>query len=125
MYYRIGVCSKNYCHDGVLPAVGVLVGDDGVKLSAAQRGFVDAQVRAYILRKHAPSLRVKALGRVLPLPIAAQMALVLTLEQIAVYIEEPFKRAARNRVSVQAYLLKKPQTLSRSGCLRLLNPNVG
>ena len=36
--------------------------------------------------------------------VTAQMTLILTLKQIAVYIKEPFKRAARNRVSVQAYL---------------------
>ena len=106
-------------------AVCLLVCHNRVKFSTAERGLVDAQMRPYVLREHPPLLGVKALCRVLPLPVSAQMALVLALEQIAVYVEEPFKRAARNRVSVQAYLLKKPQTLSRSGYLRLLNPSVG
>lgn len=106
-------------------AVRLFVRHNRVEFPPAQRGLVDAQMRSYILREHPPLLGMAAFGTVFPFPIAAKMALVLALEQISVYIEEPLKRAARNRVSVQAYLLKKPQTLLRSGCLRLLNPSVG
>ncbi len=121
----MGIRTEDYLPDGMFSAVCLFVCHNRVKLSTAERGLVDAQVRPYVLREHPPLLGVKALCRVLPLIVAAQMALVLTLKQITVYIKEPFKRAARNRVSVQAYLLKKPQTLSRSGSLRQPSPSVG
>ena len=73
----------------------------------AERRLVNTQMRSDVLREHAPLLCMKTLCRVFPLPVSAQMSLVLTLKQIIVDTEEPFKRAARNRVSVQAYLLKK------------------
>ena len=101
-----------------------LVGDNRVQFSITQRGLIDTEMAAYILGEDAPLPGMQPLSTVFPLPVTAQMTFVLTLKQIAVYIEEPFKRAARNRVSVQAYLLKKPQTLSRNGYLQLLNPNV-
>lgn len=106
-------------------AMGGFVGHNGIEFTVAQRALVYAQVRADVLRKHAPLFGMNPLRRVFPLPVAAEMTLVLALKQVSVYIEEPLKRAARNRVSVQAYLLKKTQTLSRSGCLRLLNPSDG
>ena len=109
----------------MFPTTGSLVGDYGIEFSVAERGLVDAQVRPDVLGKYTPLLGVKTFRCIFPLPVTAQMPLVLTLKQIAVYIEEPLKRAARNRVSVQAYLLKKPRTLSRSGYLRPLNPSVG
>ena len=105
--------------------MGVLVGHDGIELTIAERGLVNAQIWPDILWKYTPLFCVQTLCGVFPLPVTAQMTLILTLEQISVYAEEPLKRAARNRVSVQAYLLKKPQTLSRSGCLQLLNPTGG
>ena len=105
--------------------MSLFVGHDRVQLPTAQRGLVNAQMGSDIPWEHTPLFCVHALCRVLPLPVAAQMTLVLTLEQIPVYVEEPLKRAARNRVSVQATLLKKPQTLSRSGSLRLPNPIGG
>ncbi len=98
-------------YDRVLTTVCILVSDYRVQLSITQRSLVNTQTAAYILMEDAPLLCMKPLCAVFPLPITAQMAFVLTLKQIAVYIEKPFKRAARNRVSVQAYLLKKPQTL--------------
>ena len=101
-----------------------LVGDYRVYLSITKRGLVDTEMAAYILGEDTPLLGMKPFRAILPLPVTAQMAFVLPLKQIAVYIEEPFKRAARNRVSVQAYLLKKPRTLSRSGCLRLRCPSA-
>lgn len=42
-----------------------------------------------------------------PPPVAAQMTFILTPKQITVCIKESFRRAVRNRVSVQAYLLDK------------------
>ena len=47
--------------------------------------------------------------------VAAQMTLILALEQVAVNVKEPFKRAARNRVSVQAYLLKSRKLFREAG----------
>ena len=125
MEHCVAVRSGDDGHKGMFPAMRGFVGHDGVELTVAQRGFVYAKMRPDVLRKHLPMSGMKPLCCVLPLPIAAKVALVLPLEQISVNAEEPFKRAARNRVSVQAYLLKKPQTLSRSECLRLLNPIDG
>ena len=124
MYYRIGIGTKYYGDQRVFPAARVLVGDDGVEFSPAEGGLVYTQMRTDVLGEHTPSLRVSPLPRPLPVPITAQVALILTLKQIPVNIEKPFKRAARNRVSVQAYLLKKPRTLSRSGCLQPRCPSV-
>lgn len=121
----VGIRAQENRHNGALSTMRLLVGHDCVQLAAAKRRLVNAQVRPDVLRKHAPLPRMKPLRCVLPLLITAEMTLVLTLEHISVYVEEPLKRAARNRVSVQAYLLKKPQTLSRSGSLRPLNPIAG
>ena len=125
MKHRVAVRGRHNGHKRMFPAVGILVGHDGIEFAVAKRGLVYAQMWPDILWEHAPSLRMKPLRGVLPLPITAQMALILTLEQISVYTEEPLERAARNRVSVQVYLLKKPQTLSRSGFLRPLNSIAG
>ena len=125
MEHSVAVRGRNNGHKRMFTTVGILVGHDGIEFAVAKRCLVNAQMWPDVLREHPPLLGVKPFRRVFPLPVAAQMTLVLTLEQISVYIEEPLKRAARNRVSVQATLLKKPQTLSRSGCLQLLNPTGG
>ena len=125
MEYRVAGSSRHNGYKRMFPTVGILVGHDCIEFSVAERGLVNTQMWPDVLREHQPLLGVKPLRCIFPLPVTTQMTLVLTLKQISVYIEEPLKRAARNRVFVQAYLLKKPQTLSRSGCLLLLNPTGG
>ena len=55
-----------------------------------------------------------------PRPKITQILFVLPLELITVNIEVFLKRAARNRVFLQAILLKKPQTQVSGGYLLLL-----
>ncbi len=121
----IGISSEHDGHQRMFPAMRGLISDYRVELSIAQRCLVYAQMRPDVLGEDTPLLGVKPLCGVFPLPIAAEMTLVLALKQISVNAEEPFKRAARNRVFVQAYLLKKPRTLSRSGYLQPLCPTLG
>lgn len=88
----------------MLAPVSRLVGDYRVQLTVAQRGLINAKALSHILGKDTPTLGVPPFFSVLPTPVATEMTLVLALKQISVYVEEPLRRAARNRVSVQAYL---------------------
>lgn len=108
----------------MFPATRFLVGDYRVELSVAGRCLIDAQMLTHVLGEDSPPFRVLPFGSIFPLPISTQMPFVLTFKQIPVNIKEPFKRAARDRVPVQAYLLKKPRTLSRCGCLQPLYPSA-
>ncbi len=75
------------------------------------RNVVNAKSQSHVLRKYSPLLRMLTFGCVFPIPVATQMAFVLSFKQISVNIEEPFKRAACNRVSVsiQILLIVKPK----------------
>lgn len=79
-YYRVRVCTEDNGHDCPLAAMGVLVGDYRIEFAIAQRGFVYAKMNAYVLREDKPLLGVPPLCGVFPLPIPAQMTLVLPLK---------------------------------------------
>ncbi len=61
MYDSIGFSAKYYGHNGAFPAASLLVGHDRIQLSAAERGFVDAQMRPDVLWKYTPSFGMKTL----------------------------------------------------------------
>lgn len=71
------------------PSACVLVRQDGVQLAVAEGGLVDAHVRADILRKHKPLVRVR---KGLPAEVSAQVFAVLALKEMPVNIVELLKR---------------------------------
>ena len=67
-------------NQGSLAAMGVLVGDDGIKLPVRERGFIDGYIRPKVTREDKV---LACMLQVLPSPEFTQIVFICTFEVLA------------------------------------------
>ena len=98
-------------HQSARPAVPVLVGQECIDLTAAQAGFVNAQMRAYIF---GIDQELRGMAQLVPPAEVAEMLLVLGIKKFAVHtIMVGYAPYALGR-ALNPLLLKKQQTRGRA-----------
>ena len=98
-------------HQSARPAVPVLVGQECIDLTAAQAGFVNAQMRAYVF---GIDQVLRGMVQLFPPAEVAEMLLVLGIKKFAVHtIMVGYAPYALGR-ALNPLLLKKQQTRGRA-----------
>src|SRR5690606_6519586 len=97
-------CSFNGSYNGSLSALAGFAAYDGVEFAIAKTGFIDTQLRGYIVREYSPVLRMRFL---VPVMKVAQVILILILELFAIQLEQKPQKMGTDRIVIQISPLKK------------------
>lgn len=112
--HRFGFSAADGGDKRASAAVGVAVGDEGVKLPAAERRLVDGQVGPDVLREQDELLCMREL---LPSAVAAEYFFVLARQSCPFHAVMRAYGAYALWRRLNPYLLKKPRTRESGGCL--------